>query len=307
MRVKCCLVAFLISLCIHAQNTSENEVRISSLLRGSLLEPATKTDTLAIIIAGSGPTDRNGNQQMMQNNSLKKLAQELTARGFATFRYDKRILALLRNNALSEEDLRFDDFVNDAVEVTDYFKNKGYKTLVLIGHSQGALVASLAAQKREVSKIVSIAGAGQTMDRLILDQLATQAPGLVENASQAFEDLKTKGKSENFSVGLASLLRPSVQPFMKSWMDYDPSQAMQELDIPILIISGTKDIQIPPKESQILKEANPNAHLILIDSMNHVLKTVEGDDTENAKTYTNPNLPVNPQLIEEISEFIRQN
>ena len=299
------IVSFL-SLSSSAQQWTESEIRVNDLISGTLLEPLTKTDTLAIIIAGSGPTDRNGNQQMQQNNSLKKLAEALTHEGFATYRYDKRILKLLRNNALKEEDLRFDDFVKDAEDVVRYFKNQGFKHITLIGHSQGALVASLAALNEPVDKLVSLAGSGQPLDLLIIDQLTKQAPGLVENARQAFDDLKTQGKAENFSIGLASLLRPSVQPFMKSWMIYDPATVIQNLDIPILLISGTKDIQVPPSESQLLKEAKPEAKLVLINSMNHVLKEVNGDDLENAKTYSNPGLPVVKELIQEIALFVRE-
>lgn len=300
------LIVSFLSLSSTAQQWTESEIRVNDLISGTLLEPLAKTDTLAIIIAGSGPTDRNGNQQMQQNNSLKKLAEALTREGFATYRYDKRILKLLRNNALKEEDLRFDDFVKDAEDVVRYFKNQGFRHITLIGHSQGALVASLAAVNEPVDKLVSLAGSGQPLDLLIIDQLTKQAPGLVENARQAFSDLKTQGKAENFSIGLASLLRPSVQPFMKSWMIYDPAAVIQDLDIPILLISGTKDIQVPPSESQLLKEAKPEAKLVLIDSMNHVLKEVNGDDLENAKTYSNPGLPVVKELIQEIALFVRE-
>ena len=290
----------------YAQELSESEVRVNSLINGTLLQPAQKTDTLAIIIAGSGPTDRNGNQQMSQNNSLKKLAQELTKKGIATFRYDKRLFALLRNNALVEENLRFDNFVTDAVDVINYFKEKGFNTIILIGHSQGALVGTLAAQQAAITKFIALSGAGQPLDRLVIDQLTKQAPGLVENAEEAFSDLKTKGKSENFNIGLLSLMRPAVQPFMKSWIEYDPAKELSELDIPVLIISGTNDIQVPPTESKILHEASPNSKLVLIASMNHVLKDIEGDDLENSKSYSNPSLPVSPKLIEEVVQFIRE-
>lgn len=303
------IILLLFTTCsVISQEWKESEVQVSNLISGTLLEPnSIETDTLVILIAGSGPTDRNGNQQMMVNNSLKKLAEGLTRNGYATYRYDKRIIKLLRSKSLREEDLRFDDFVSDAIDVVRYFKNQDYSTIILAGHSQGALIATLAANEEPVSKLISIAGSGQPLDLLILDQLSKQAPGLVENARQAFDDLKSKGKAENFSIGLASLLRPSVQPFMKSWMLYDPAESIKSLKIPVLLISGTEDIQVPPSESELLKQAKPEAKLVLIDSMNHVLKKVSGDDLENAKTYNNPGLPVITSLLEDITHFIRQN
>lgn len=289
----------------HSQDPTSSEIRINEFISGTLLQPVKQTDTLAIIIAGSGPTDRNGNQQMMQNNSLKQLAQQLTKNGFATFRYDKRLFALMRQNALIEEQLSFDDFVSDAVSAINYFE-QDFKTIVLIGHSQGALIAKLAVQQTKVSKLVSLAGAGQAIDLVILDQIKKQAPGLAENAQQALTDLKETGNSKNYNPALASIFRPSVQPFMKSWIKYDPAEEISALDIPILIVTGTKDLQVPLKEGELLKEAQPKAEYAIIEGMNHVLKTIEGDGIENSKSYNEASRPINTELIKEITRFIRE-
>ena len=302
------LLCFLFSVFFtQAQNISETEVRVTDLISGSLLKPEKQTDTLVIIIAGSGPTDRNGNQQMMNNNSLKKLAQQLTKNGFASYRYDKRLFALMRQNALIEEQLRFDDFVNDAVAVTKHFKDQGYDHIILLGHSQGALIAKLAALQTSVDKVISLAGAGQSIDNLIIDQLKAQAPGLVENARQAFTDLREKGKAESYSPGLSSLFRPSVQPFMKSWVKYNPAETIASLELPILLVSGSKDLQIPSEETEYLKKAQPNAQLVMIENMNHVLTIIEGDDIENGKSYNESARAISSELIEVITSFIRTN
>ena len=201
--------------------------------------------------------------------------------------------------------MRFDDFVSDAVDVINFFENQ-YHTIILIGHAQGSLVAMLAAQKTEVSKIISISGMGESIDQLIISQLELQAPGLVENAKQAFKDLKETGKSKNYSQGLVTIFRPSVQPFMKSWIHYDPSVVITALDQPILLIQGTKNLQIPQEQVQFLKKAKPDARLILIENMNHVLKEIEGDDLENSKSYNEPYRPVSSQLVKNITAFIRE-
>lgn len=305
MRLVFILVLLLVVSTAHSQDSTSSEIQINEFVSGTLLQPVKQTDTLAIIIAGSGPTDRNGNQQMMQNNSLKQLAQQLTKNGFATFRYDKRLFALMRQNALVEEQLSFDDFVSDAASTVNYFE-QDFKTIVLIGHSQGALIAKLAAQQAKVSKLVSLAGAGQAIDLVILDQITKQAPGLAENAQQALTDLKETGTSKNYNPALASIFRPSVQSFMKSWIKYDPAKEISALDIPILIVTGTKDLQVPLKEGELLKEAQPKAEYAIIESMNHVLKTIEGDDIENSKSYNEASRPINTALIKEITRFIRE-
>lgn len=305
MRLVFIIVLLLAVSTAHSQDPTSSEIQINEFISGTLLQPVKQTDTLAIIIAGSGPTDRNGNQQMMQNNSLKQLAQQLTKKGFATFRYDKRLFALMRQNALIEEQLSFDDFVSDAVTTVNYFE-QDFKTIVLIGHSQGALIAKLAAQQTKVSKLVSLAGAGQAIDLVILDQITKQAPGLAENAQQALTDLKETGTSKNYNPALASIFRPSVQPFMKSWIKYDPAKEISAIDIPILIVTGTKDLQVPLKEGELLKQAQPKAEYAIIEGMNHVLKTIEGDDIENSKSYNEASRPINTELIKEITRFIRE-
>jgi hypothetical protein len=75
---------------------------------------------LSIIIAGSGPTNRDGNQNFMKNNSLKKLAEGLSSEGIATFRYDKRIVKQIRQGNV-DNNIMFDDFIKDASDVIEYF------------------------------------------------------------------------------------------------------------------------------------------------------------------------------------------
>ncbi len=290
------------------ENYVAQDIKVNSLVYGTLLQPKGGTDTLVILIAGSGPTDRDGNQQMMQNNSLKMLAQDLAKKGLATFRYDKRIFTLLKQQALQEDKLRFDDFVEDAVSTISYFKSKNkYDHVHILGHSQGALVGLLAAQQAEVSGYISLSGAGQGIDQTIINQIGLQMPGLKDEAAQAFATLKEKGSVKDFSPALTSILRKSVQPFMASWMQYDPATEIQKIDIPTLIINGTQDLQVDLKEAQSLKDAAPAAQLSIIDDMNHVLKKVSGDQLENAKSYNEPSRPLAPTLIDTIVDFISKN
>ncbi|RXG25933.1 alpha/beta hydrolase [Leeuwenhoekiella marinoflava] len=298
-----CFILFLNTL--HSQSLIESNIRVNHLISGTLLEQNIKSDTLAIIIPDSGATDRDGNQRNMQSNSLKFLAEGISNEGISTFRYDKRLIPLILQNTLREESLRFDDFVNDAVDIVKFFKEK-YTSIILIGHAQGSLVAMLAAEEIEVAKIVSIAGMGQPIDKLIISQLELQAPGLVENAKQAFKDLKETGKSKNYSQGLISIFKPSVQPFMKSWVSYDPSEIITKLNLPILLIQGTKNLQIPQEQSELLKTVRPEAKLVLIKNMNHVLKEIEGDDLENSKSYNEPYRAISSELIKNIVSFIKE-
>ena len=285
--------------------TSTRDISVSPYIDGTILLPdGVENPQLAIIIAGSGPTDRNGNQQMMNTNSLKYLAEGLSENGIATFRYDKRIIKQMKDRTLTEESIRLDDFIEDAIAVIEYFKrSKSFSNIYIIGHSQGSLVGMIAAQGR-ADGFVSIAGAGQEIDDVIVDQLDKQAPGLKDNARQAFDDMRANGFAVNYSPGLASIFRKSIQPFMLTWMRFDPKIEIAKLDMPVLIINGEKDLQVQVSEAEKLKAAKPDAQYEIIAGMNHILKKIDGDDIENSKSYNEPKRPVIQEVIDLIHAFI---
>lgn len=283
------------------------EVSITRLIDGTLLIPKTiEKPPLAIIIGGSGPTDRNGNQQMMVNNSLKFLAEGLYINGIATFRYDKRIVKQMKLHAVDEKNIRFQDFIEDAMAVLAHFeKDSRFSKIIVIGHSQGSLVGMVAAQQ-SADGFITIAGAGQEIDDVIIDQLAKQAPGLVDNARTAFDDLRANGVALNYSQGLASIFRKEIQPFVYTWMQYDPKVEIAKLAIPVFIINGDKDIQVQVSEAELLHRAKPGAAFKIIPKMNHIFKEIDGNALENSKSYNIHNLPVMPELIDAISDFIKK-
>jgi len=292
-----------------AQNKTFNseDLSITPLIDGTLIVPTTtKKIPLAIIIGGSGPTDRNGNQQMMENNNLRFLAEGLYENDIATFRYDKRIVKQMKLRTLDEKNIHFGDFIDDATAVLLYFKkDERFSKIYIIGHSQGSLIGMVAAQNG-ADGFVSIAGAGQEIDDVIIDQLTKQAPGLVDNARTSFDDLRANGVAINYSPGLASIFRKEIQPFVYSWMQYDPKIEITKLKIPVLILNGDKDLQVQVSEAEFLKNAKPDAEYEIIPNMNHVFKKIEGNDLENSKSYNIYNLPIMPELINSISDFIKK-
>lgn len=283
------------------------EKNITPLIDGTLIIPETSDKLpLVIIIQGSGPIDRNGNQFMQKNNSLRFLAEGLYTNGIASFRYDKRIVKLLSRGTLIEKDIKFGDYIADAISIIDYFKeDERFSKIIIIGHSQGSLVGMIAAQGR-ADEFISLAGAGQEIDNVILDQLAIQVPGLKDNARQAFDDLRVNGVTINYSPGLASIFRPAIQQFLLEWMQYNPQVEIVKLDMPVLIINGDRDIQVEVSEAEKLKAAKPDAQYVIIPFMNHIFKKINGDDLVNSKSYNEYNRPVMPELIEIISKFIQQ-
>ena len=303
------IIGILFSVSISAQDTFAQDLIISDYVEGTLLTPNSKTSTLAIIIPGSGPTDRDGNQNFMKNNSLKFLAHDLTDKGIATFRYDKRALTMLKKGANEKQikKVRFDHFVTDAKKVVSYFKNrKRYDKIFIIGHSQGSLVGILAATEN-VDGLISIAGAGKSIDQIILDQIGMMgANDLVESAKKTFYIMKTGKVDKNFNPGLANIFNLDVQPFIMNWISYSPTEELAKLTIPTLIINGTNDIQVSTTEAELLKKAKEDSVVVIIENMNHVLKTVASKDPqENTKSYNMPQLKNAPELAKEIIAFIK--
>lgn len=304
------LLLLAISSISIAQEVSFNaeEITINSLLNGTLYVPqkAAKETKLVILIAGSGPTDRNGNQKGVENNSLKFLSEALAKNNIAVFSYDKRIFSTAKSGNFDEKLLRFDDFITDATDVIMYFKSqKKYSKIIVAGHSEGSLIGMVAA-KNNADGYISLEGAGRPINLVLSEQLAKQAPAYIEECNKNLE-LLSQGKTfENKNPLLASLFRESVQPYLISWMKYNPQDEIKKLNIPILIINGSKDIQTSEKEAYLLKEANPTASIKIIENMNHILKEIK-EDAENMKSYNNPEIPVMPQLVNEISDFVNRN
>jgi len=265
---------------------------------------------LMIIIAGSGPTDRDGNSLLMpgNNNSLKMIAEQLALEGVASIRYDKRGIGNNAGLGGKEEDTSLKDFINDAAAWIEFAKQDNrFSKVGVIGHSEGSLVGMAAAQQAGADAYVSIAGTGRPIDQVLLEQLEAQLPAnLLKESKDILEQLKQGKLVDTFSAELQSLFRKSVQPYMISWLQYDPAQLLRELNIPVLIINGTTDLQVPVKDAELMHEAKVESKLLIIEGMNHVLKESSDNEDENMATYTNPDLPLAKGLLDGIVSFMKE-
>ncbi len=282
------------------------ETSISGKLFGTLTLPenTTKKTPIALIIAGSGPTDRDGNNSMMKNNSLKLLAEQLALSGIGSVRYDKRGVAASISAARSESELRFENYINDAKDWINWIKsNHPHSKIIVIGHSEGSLIGMIAAAEN-ANAFISIAGAGRAADVILKEQLESQPKLIKDMCFEMLDSLKIGKTKDSINPILFSLFRPSVQPYLISWFKYDPQIQIKALNKRSLIIQGNNDIQTTIEDANLLHHANPSSKLIIIDKMNHLFKLVDGDRKTNVDTYNNPNIPISPFLIESIVKFI---
>lgn len=288
---------------ILGQNFTTTELAVNQHIEGTLYTPIeNETSPLVIFIAGSGPTDRDGNQSFMKNDMLKKMATFLSNNGVSTFRYDKRIVKQIRTKTI-DKNISFDDFVTDAKSVINFFKSK-YKTIIVAGHSQGSLVGLLALNQ-SVDAFVSLAGAGKPIDRILEEQISKSAPMFLEDSKRVLATLKAGETTKDYPLPLASIFNLELQPFMANWMQYNPIDVIKKQEIPTLIINGDKDLQVGIEEAKLLYEAAQNGQLLIVENMNHVLVNIEGDDLENMKSYNIATLEIAQEVSDRMLDFVK--
>jgi len=265
-------------------------------------------DIICVIVPGSGPTDRNGNSGVfVYSNSYKILADSLAIRGFAVLRYDKRGVGESKYVYNSETEMTFDLYTKDVNFIINQIKKeKDFKKIVLIGHSEGSLLSIKAALNDSIAGLISLCGVGRSADSLLLTQLSNLPTDLKEEAIQIVQKINAGQTVENVSKPLMSIFRPSVQPYLRTWFKINPAFEFSKLEIPTLVIQGGTDLQVEIREGQILSAANPKAEYKFIADMNHILKRATSDRTQNIKTYGEPELELHPELVPAIVDFLNR-
>ena len=271
---------------------------------------------VALLIAGSGPTDRDGNSTLLpgRNDSLKLVARALAEGGVASLRYDKRGIGESRDAGLDEAAMTFDLAIEDAVRWLDLLGADARFTRRLVaGHSEGSLVGMLASARADVAAFVSLEGAGRPAADVLRSQLRGQLPAeLMDEVDAVTRELEAGRTVDALPPGIAgvpqvgqALFRQSVQPYLVSWFRHDPADALAQLAIPCLVVQGTTDLQVPVEDGERLAAAAESATLARIEGMNHVLKIAPADRDANLAAYADPALPLAPGLVTAMRDFLQ--
>jgi len=285
------------SLCltIAAARAAERDVELPGQpapLRGTLSVPAGSARVPGLLlIAGSGPTDRNGNQPGLLNDSLRKLADGLADCGVATLRTDKRGIAAA---GPEEDQLTFETYVEDAAQWLAFLRAQPRVSGVgALGHSEGALVGTMLAQRTKLDRLILIAAPGRLAGTVLREQLARidMAPVLRQRTEATIRALEHGETVDDPPKGMAALFRPSVQPYLISWFKLDPRAELARVTSPTLVIQGTTDLQVTVADAELLAAARPGIALDVIDGINHILRAAPLGRLANLDTYTSPELP----------------
>jgi pimeloyl-ACP methyl ester carboxylesterase len=282
---------------------------LSGTISGTLAMPKNVQGKVPVvlIIAGSGPTDRDGNSPMgLNTNTYKMLANALGKNGIASLRYDKRMIGQSASSA-KENDLRFEDYIDDAVGLIGMLNDDGRFTEVIVaGHSEGSLVGMIASKDESVKGFISLSGAGEPGEKILTEQMKDK-PEYIKNGFKTIIDSLRRGKIDpNVDPQLYAVARPSIQQYLMSWCRYNPQLEIRKLKIPILIVQGTTDLQVGVDNAQKLKSAARNGTLVIVTGMNHILKDATLDHDVNIASYKDPNLPLDSQMVTAVLGFIKE-
>ena len=278
-------------------------------LHGTLDLPATPGPWPVVLLhAGSGPTDRDGNGPLVRTNCQKQIGRALAAEGFAVLRPDKRGIAASAKALAKEEDVRIDTYAADvSAWVALLRKDARFTKVGYIGHSEGALVGLVAAKDARFDAFVSLCGPGRPLQDVLRAQLKTNLPDeLYKRSDLILTELESGRAVKDTPKELAALFRPSVQPYLISVFKNDPAKLAAALRAPLLIVSGSTDIQVSAADAKQLATANPKAQVVTVDGMNHVLKSVkETHRLLQLPSYSDPSLPLHPKLVPALAEFLK--
>ncbi len=280
---------------------------------GTLQLPASSSASgkfpVALIVAGSGPTDRDGNGPTLRTDSYRLLANALASRGVAVARYDKRGVGASAAAAPSEKDLRFETYADDAAAWLDFLRADGrFNRLFLIGHSEGSLLGMLAAQRSKLDGFVSLCGPGRPAPALLHEQLTNNAPAALVAQSDAIVAKLERGETvSDVQPSLLTLYRPSVQRYLISWFHYDPRIEIAKLKVPIAIVGGQYDAQVPAHDAHLLGDAAPAAKVTIVAGMSHPLKHVDGmSQAQQLPAYSDPARPIDPAVPATIAALVKR-
>ena len=288
-------------------SAEETNIRIGNIDAVLTTPPDVERPPVALLIAGSGSTDHDGNGPQAKPATLKKLSEQLAARKIATLRYDKRGAGGWKPEFGKPEDFRFRDYVDDAAALVNYLRSSGkFPRVVLVGHSEGGLVAILTARRVPVDRLVLLVTAARRQGDLLKAQLERKQipPDVLQPIVKAIDSIMSGQIVDPPPPGLA--IPPSMQPGIASAFNEDPVDPLKLIERPTLIVGGGRDRQVARLDFIALAAAAPMAKTLWLPDMNHVLVDVANAD-DDLSAYSQPERALDTALIDTVAAFILAN
>lgn len=310
------LLVFSISAQVLASPTdpavTESPVTLKTMgctLAGTLTMPKNPSGKIPVvlIVPAAGSINRDGNDASVgvNTNAYQMLAYALGEAGIASLRYDKRMVGQTTSED-KEKNLTFDDYVDDATSLLNMLADdERFSKIIVAGHGQGALVGMLATNQEPVKGYISLEGAADPEYIMLTNSMKSQPDYKANDIKRMLDSLK-KGKTwDKIDISLYPIARPSLQPLIMSWCRFEPAREIKKLKMPVLIVQGNTDLEVPLDNGVKLKAAKSNAIYAVIRGMNFELKAATPDRDKNLATYNDPNLPLHPDLAKALTDFIQ--
>tara|TARA_R110000868_G_scaffold158036_3_gene385819 strand:- start:75090 stop:76022 length:933 start_codon:yes stop_codon:yes gene_type:complete len=262
----------------------------SEILSGTLTcSMDQKSLPLVILVAGSGPVDRDENHKKLKINLLSSIASYFEKFNIATLRYDKRGVGHSTGDFLSTG---FFDNIEDAKAAIDFIKDTSHvapKHILMLGHSEGAIIsAHIASQQHGLSGAILLAGTARSGMGILKWQLEKIAPGLSNWQKKLLRFLridlfKSQHKTlEKIQQSSQAKMRTKLfstinAKWMREFIQYDPTPCLEKISIPILAITGDKDIQTPADDLAMMKKLiGHQVETHVISDLTHVMRRDTG-------------------------------
>jgi uncharacterized protein len=302
------LIAGLALLClggaVRDASAAETQIRVGNLDAVLTVPADLERPPVALLIAGSGSTDHDGNGPQAKPATLKKLAEQLAERKIATLRYDKRGAGGWKPEFGRPEDFRFKDYVDDAASLVNYLRESGkFSRVIVIGHSEGGLVAILAARQVPIDRMVLLVTAARRQGDLLKAQLERRQipPDVLEPILKAIDNIMAGQIVDPPPRGFS--IAPSMQSSLASAFTTDPIDPLKSIDKPTLIVGGGRDLQVARLDFAALSAASPLAKTLWVPDMNHVLIDVT-DDADNMAAYSQSDRALDTTMVDALAAFI---
>lgn len=290
---------------------------------GTFLAPSgAKKAPAVLILAGSGPTDRDGNSGQLKIELLKDIAEKLASVGVASLRYDKRAvpgtyLSLFpKDHAEWNDFFSFEAFTGDAAAGLAALKalpEVDPNRTAVLGQSEGGLIALSIAQEAKPKGLILVSCAGRDLGTVVIEQIHDRLQTQVQDATLRDRlDMQTKEAvasirkdstvPSDLDTGLAAVFPSYATRLLHSEMTIDPAALGEAWKGAALIVQGDKDIQVSAeRDFPLLRKAMPQATAALIPNATHNLKAYKGP--------TDPGLfgPALPEALDAIASWAKKN
>jgi uncharacterized protein len=288
-------------------------------LAGSFLEPAGPRPFAAVLmLAGSGQIDRDDNAPKLRIDAFPQIATSLARRGFASFRFDKRGVGA------SEGDYwvaGLDDNVTDAAAALSWLRSQGNvepDRVFVLGHSEGAMLATrLAGKGAPVAGAILLAGSAHSGEETLIWQAQRVAQGMrglnkwlihalrIDVAKSQRKALEKIKRTDRDWVRVQLVQKINAR-WMREFLSYDPSADLSRLRVPVLAITGSKDIQVDPHDLKImagLVKSDFEPHEV--SDLTHILRA-DAHEPGLAGYKQQMLMPVDPRVLELVGDWLQR-